>query len=270
MGALWSLFTPADFQIPSPTQRGVDLSATDPVNAETLGDIYTPAQSADGGPSAVVVHGGSFLFGNRSMKPVQFLISRLLERGITVCSVDYRHLSRGGRLATSITDVRAALNGWVTRSSQFNCDDRHVGMVGISAGATIGLLAAGSQGAPPLSCAVSFYGLYDMTGLNGAFAQYLPRWLTQTRAPEVWRARSPIEEGHPLCPTLLIHGTDDGLVPVVQAEAMAQKRAALSLPTEQLIYNAAPHSFLNSPCTERISAVDATADFILEAMCQTN
>jgi acetyl esterase/lipase len=266
--ALWSLWSPPQFESPTPVRSGVALTGPTAGDGRSFGDVYLPADAGTDVPSVVVVHGGAFLFGHRAMKPVRFLIGRLLQHGLAVCSVDYRYLSRGGRLATSVADVTAALNGWVEAAAEFNCDTQRVGMVGISAGATIGLLAAASTEAPPLNRVVSFYGLYDLSCLTGPMARLLPWGLTQTADADEWHIRSPIVAGQPRCPTLLIHGTGDGIVPVEQAAAMSAERAARGLTTASRIYAGAPHSFLNAPCEERAPAADIAARFILDLSCQ--
>jgi pimeloyl-ACP methyl ester carboxylesterase len=48
-------------------------------------------------------------------------------------------------------------------------------------------------------------------------------------------------------PTLLLHGTADGLVPVAQAHRLAAHRASYGLPTQLSIYEGAPHGFFNQP-----------------------
>jgi acetyl esterase/lipase len=238
--------------------------------AQCLGDIYRPSQPNQAGLSTVIVHGGAFVFGHRAMKPVRFLIHCLLEQGFTVCSIDYRHLGRGARLQTSVDDVRAGLIGWTNLATEYGCDTDKVSMVGISAGATIGLLAAGSPEAPNIARLVSFYGLYELTGLIGPIKGLIPQWLTDSKDHQIWTSHSPISAGLPACPTLLIHGTADGIVPIGQHHAMLEKRQAQNLPTAEIVYDGAPHSFLNNPCAERESSVDATIRFLLEPICKTH
>ena len=79
-------------------------------------------------------------------------------------------------------------------------------------------------------------------------ASLLPRVLLRTGDPAQWRARSPLVAPPTPAPTLLLHGTDDGLVPVAQARALAARRDALGLPTRLVELPDAPHAFFNAPC----------------------
>ena len=48
-------------------------------------------------------------------------------------------------------------------------------------------------------------------------------------------------------PLLMVHGTADGLVPVEQVGRLQARRQALGLHTETLVFEDAPHAFLNWP-----------------------
>ena len=48
-------------------------------------------------------------------------------------------------------------------------------------------------------------------------------------------------------PLLLLHGSNDGLVPVEQARQLAAEREGLGLSTRLVIYEGAPHGFFNTP-----------------------
>lgn len=202
-----------------------------------LADVYHPARPS--GRSVVLVHGGAFVIGSRRMKPMRLLAARLVEAGLTVCAVDYRMMFRGGRLDEAIADVTDAVEFWRARSTG------EISLVGLSAGASIALgVAARSPHVARLVCA---FGLYEVDHLRG-IASVFPRLLFGTADRTAWTARSPRHLPQPTTPTLLLHGTEDGLVPVDQARRLAAHREALGLPTRLVIYEGAPHGFFNLPC----------------------
>jgi len=223
-----------------------------------LADLYVPARPT--GASVVLVHGGGFVIGSRRMKPMRFLAARLTAAGIAVCAVDYRMIFRGGRLAEAVDDVGDALAFWSARAPTLGLDPRAVSMVGLSAGASLGLLAAARSDAHGrLAALVCCFGLYEIGHLRGP-ASLLPRLLFRTRDREAWSDRSPRFAAQPVAPTLLLHGSDDGLVPVEQARRLAAHREALGLPTRLVIYPGAPHGFFNLP----VPAADAGVREIIE------
>jgi acetyl esterase/lipase len=207
-----------------------------------LADIYVPARAT--GASVVLVHGGGFVIGSRRMKPMRYLAARLVAANIAVCSVDYRMLFRGGRLAEATDDVCDAFEFWAAQTAQLDLDPGAISLVGLSAGGTLAVLAAARiTRLARLACC---FGLYDIDHLRGP-AAVLPRLLFGTADRATWSARSPCCAPQPAVPTLLLHGGDDGLVPAAQARSLAARRESLGLPTRLVIYPDAPHGFFNVP-----------------------
>ncbi|MBK7396080.1 MAG: alpha/beta hydrolase [Myxococcales bacterium] len=239
--ALRSLGGPPHFSVVPPTETV--RYRTPRRGVPPLADVYVPASPS--GAGVVLVHGGGFVLGTRAMKPMRFLAARLVAAGVTVCSIDYRLIFRGGRLEEAVDDVRAAVEFFRGRSSALGLDAARVSLVGLSAGGTLAMLAAARE---PLHRLVSCFGLYELDHLEGPLARVVPRLLFRSRDPRRWAARSPRHAEPPKAPTLLLHGDDDGLVPVAQARRLAAHREALGLPTRLVVYEGAPHGFFNAPC----------------------
>jgi acetyl esterase/lipase len=206
-------------------------------------DVWEPNERATR-RSVLLVHGGAFVLGGRDMKPMRVLGSRLSAAGVTVCSIDYRLIFRGGRLEASLADTRDALAYWRDRCARRGLDADGVTIVGLSAGATLSMLVAGEPSSRVRSV-VSCFGLYELDHLEGPLAALLPRLLFESRDRARWAERSPRRAAQPAVPTLLLHGTDDGLVPVAQARRLAEHRTSLGLPTTLSIFEGAPHGFFN-------------------------
>lgn len=219
-----------------------------------LADLYVPRHAT--GASAMLVHGGGFVIGSRRMKPMRYLTARLHAAGIAVCAIDYRMMFRGGRLDEAIADVCDAFAFWQAKTVGLDLDPGAITVVGLSAGATLALLAGARIAPARVACA---FGLYEIDHLHGP-AQLLPRLLFRTPDRARWSERSPRFAPQPAAPTLLLHGSDDGLVPVDQARRLAAHRTALGLSTRLVIYDDAPHGFFNLP----VPAADAGAAEIIE------
>ena len=91
---------------------------------------------------------------------------------------------------------------------------------------------------------VSVFGVYDYQYMQG-IGQLLPKLLLENSDQDSWRDHSVINGPQPTCPTLLLHGDADALVPVAQAHNLATTREQLGLPTTMRIYPNAPHGFFN-------------------------
>jgi acetyl esterase/lipase len=224
-----------------------------------LADLYVPR--APNGASVVLVHGGGFVLGSRRMKPMRYLTAKLVEAGIAVCAINYRMIFRGGRLDEATSDVVDAFEFWAARTSTLDLDPARISLVGLSAGATLSLLAAAQLDDGKLVSLACAFGLYDAEHLRGP-AQLLPRLLLKTADRSGWNARFPRHARQPAAPTLLLHGTDDGLVPVDQAHKLAAHRDALGLPTRLVIYDGAPHGFFNLPVPEAAAGAREIIDHV--------
>lgn len=253
--ALWSLRAPVYFDEPTPTERAVRFRPARARGIAPLYDVYLPRTTPRA--SALLVHGGGFTLGSRTMVPMRFLASRLVRAGIAVACTDYRMIFRGGRLDEAVRDVHDALEHFRAHGERrHGLDPARLGMVGLSAGGTLAMLVAGTVPVHRLACA---FGLYELDHLEGGLASIVPRLLFRSPDRSLWHARSPRHAPQPSAPTLLLHGTADGLVPIRQAEALAAHRRALGLPTSLVVYPDAPHGFFQRDCPEAHAGAEAIA-----------
>jgi len=254
--ALWTLRGSIPGERP-PTEPKVRYRAERLRGIEPHYDVYLPERPT--GDSVVLVHGGAFTIGARDMKPMRRIASSLVDRGVAVCSVDYRMIFRGGRLDESLEDVGLALEHWRERTVKRGLDPSRVSIMGLSAGATLALLTAARL---PVHRVVSCFGLYELDHLNGPLAALIPRLVFRSSDRTRWAQRSPRGAAQPAAPTLLIHGTADGLVPHSQAERLAAHRHSLGLPTELVIYPDAPHGFFNEDKQVALDALEEIGRFL--------
>lgn len=244
----------------APTEADVRYRAHAAPGIEPHADIYVPGNAT--GTSVVLVHGGAFVIGSRRGKPIRYLASRLHAAGIAVCAIDYRLIFRGGRIDEAVTDVGDAIAYWRNRTTELGLDPARMSVLGLSAGATLSLLAAAQPQIVPIARMACCFGLYDVEHLRGRLAELLPRLLFRTTDRAAWLDRSPLRAGHPAMPTLLLHGSADGLVPVEQARRLAERREQLGLPTRLVIYDGAPHGFFNQPSTARDEGLREIVEFV--------
>ena len=219
-------------------------------------DVYLPKGEPRGG--VLIVHGGAFVIGSRSMKPARYLAGVLREAGLAVSSCDYRTLPRG-RLASARRDVEQSLEWWCDQEARFGVTRQS--LVGLSAGGALTLLCAATP-PRPLDRVVAAFALYDLGAIRGRLPALLGRALVGgDRA--AWSAASPLESPLPQAPLTILHGGRDRLTPLAQAEAYAARRDAAGLETVLKAYPEAPHGFFNDAAAP--TARRATAD-LLEAL----
>lgn len=180
-------------------------------------------------------------------------------------SIDYRMIFRGGRLDTSVEDVRTAVRWWREQAGRFQLDAGRTAMMGLSAGATLTMLAADALPSTAVHRLVCVFGAYDFAALEGRRAGLVRRLLLESDDPAEWTRRSPMEASSRVRqPVLLIHGTGDALVPVEHTRRLADRRQSLGLPVETCYVDAAPHAFFNEARFEgaAVEALDAAVAFL--------
>src|SRR5689334_19252207 len=98
------------------------------VDGEQLGlDVYQPAKKGQNRPAVVVVHGGGWSAGDKSLFAQQS--NQLAERGFVAFSINYR-LAPAHPYPAAVEDVEAAV-AWVrTHAKEYGVDPKRVGALG--------------------------------------------------------------------------------------------------------------------------------------------
>jgi acetyl esterase/lipase len=134
-------------------------------NCEIKADVYQCSGRAR--PVVISIHGGALIMGNRGQVD-RTLLSKLLESGYTVVSIDYR-LAPETKLPEILEDLQDACR-WVRERGPelFSINPEKVAVMGGSAGGYL-TLSSGFRVRPAPSVLVSFWGYGDIAG----------KWLTQ-------------------------------------------------------------------------------------------
>ncbi|WEH43199.1 alpha/beta hydrolase [Streptomyces sp. AM 2-1-1] len=206
-------------------------------------------------PVIVFVHGGAWRQGLRDdmgpfmRDPEPGPFARLAAAGFAVACVDYR-LSGEAVFPAQLDDLRTAL-GWLhARSGELGTDSSRTVLWGASAGGHLAALTAladpaGTAAVPPVRGCVVWYAPTDL----GALAEdcppgrFDPGSTTSFEAlllggapdaqPALVAAASPAKRAGPGSPPFLVlHGTDDTLVPVAQGRRLAAALRAAAVPVD--------------------------------------
>lgn len=220
-------------------------------------------------PVLLQVHGGAWVIGNKDQQATP-LMAHLSERGWVCVSINYR-LSPRATWPDHIVDVKRAI-AWVKDNiADYGGDPDFVAITGGSAGGHLSSLAALTGNEPEFQpgfesadttvvAAVPFYGVYDFTNRDGNgradMEPMLSKYIFKNRRadePELWDHASTMSWVGPGAPPfMVVHGTNDGLVPVEQARSFVEMlRAESKSPVVYVELPGTQHAFevFDSPRT---------------------
>ncbi|MCX5414634.1 alpha/beta hydrolase [Streptomyces sp. NBC_00059] len=228
-------------------------------------DLWRPAGADGPVPVIVFVHGGGWRTGRRDDMGPRFRtwrpgpFARLVQAGFAVACVDYR-LSGEAHFPAQRDDLAAALSWLRVRADELAVDRSRIVLWGESAGAHLAALAAltSAEDGAVRGC-VCWYGPSDLGALaedhGGRFDAGDPttreaRLLGAAPAAdeELARAASPVAHVSADSPAfLLLHGTDDTLVPSRQSVRLADALRAAGAPVELRLIEGAQHLWVGLP-----------------------
>ncbi|OBI53344.1 esterase [Mycobacterium kyorinense] len=197
-------------------------------------------------PVLIYVPGGAWVHGSRALQGYA-LMSHLAELGWVCLSIDYR-VAPHHRWPSHITDVKSAIAWARANVDKFGGDRDFVAVAGSSAGGHLAALAGLTGNDPELQAelasgsdtavdaVVGVYGRYDWEDRSTAervrFVDFLERVVVNRRIdrhPDVFRKASPIARVHPDAPPfLVIHGSNDTVIPVAQARSFVERLRSVS------------------------------------------
>ena len=110
---------------------------------ELKADLFYPNKSKENLPAVVLVHGGGWRSGDKSMNTP--LAQQLALNGYFVISVEYQ-LSLEAKYPSAIHNLKAAVR-WLRSSTQkFRIDEKHIAILGGSAGGQLAALVGATNG----------------------------------------------------------------------------------------------------------------------------
>ena len=254
---------------------------------------FDVAWSEQGPPAPLILllHGGGWSGGSRASLADE--MRAFARRGYTAATVEYRLTQSGTNVfPAAIADVRCALRALRRRAREYHIAPARVAAVGYSAGGHLASLlgvgaalrgldgdcgegnADGGTDDLRVQAVVSYAGPQDLR-VNGPYTREQAEIVTNFLGvfpgnnPAVATLASPIAHvsaGDP--PFLLVHGTDDDLVPVSHARRMAAALRQVGTPASVLELPGVGHSFVGLAASDD-ARVRCTVDaFLARSLAQ--
>ncbi len=220
-------------------------------------------------PAIIYIHGGGWVAGNRS--DFSEIASLYALRGIAGFSIDYTLSSPYNTSAwpQNLKDVIAALEFVRENAAVYHVDSEKIAVLGSSAGAHLASLVGTVSGdesflslqnlqAPIKSqvCLVINYdGVTDLEYIGQHYNQTLIYDIitsafgntSYAQNPELWRQASPVTYAAADDPAFVfVHGTNDTVVPIQDAESFNTKLQNAGVETHFIKINGGPHDVITS------------------------
>lgn len=232
-------------------------------------DIYEAKKKLKGGsPVILYVHGGSWIYGSSQIPELmEPLLNIFRNEGYTIISVNYRLTTNEIDFYKQVSDVKDAIR-WVYKNKDaYDFNTNEIGIVGASAGAQLSLLAAYTGNdyfkddraldnySSKVKWVVDLFGPTQLSSLNMSIATGQLETAVKNREKSLrgkqsledyMKEYSPINYVKPdLPPTLIIHGTDDKMVPYKDSLELYEKSKNDGNNVELFAIDNAGHDFSN-------------------------
>ncbi|RYY99869.1 MAG: alpha/beta hydrolase [Chitinophagaceae bacterium] len=215
-------------------------------------DVYLPAgRSAATTKAMILVHGGGWTGGNKRDFAAYIDAFRKRMPDYAFFNLNYRLVGGAVLLPQQEEDIRAAVNGIVSKAGEYGINPQKLVLLGASAGAHLALLQAYKQPAPKFAAVVDFFGPTDLQAMHDSpWHPLVPialQMITGTKPslqPAAYRNASPVSfVTAAVPPTLIFHGGKDNVVDVSQSRALADTLKGAGVPHELVIYPGERHGW---------------------------
>lgn len=205
-------------------------------------DVFLPEERDTSTETVVLIHGGAWVAGDKGGVEFKDTRNLLLNAGYAVASMNYRYAC--GDFRKQMEDVDNALQYLVANTEEWQINNSRFALIGVSAGGHLALLYGHNYDHNKLvKTVISYVGPTDLT--SSLFHQYASNygimWTLEQLVGDSFENDSMIyADASPLfhssnCPSLLIYGGLDDLVPKEQGIAMFDTLTANGVFTDTIV-----------------------------------
>lgn len=225
-------------------------------------DVYAPRgrAPANGWPVVLAIHGGGWRrFSKEQYGPKA---AALVPDGFVVVAPNYTLSAKGSpSWPEAFDDVQNAVRWVKSHAAQFKLDSNRIAAMGESAGGHLAaMLGVAADDSARVRAVVSISGPTDLISLARESSDARPA-VAQFLGGPVIRLRSRYRDASPIAhvtpddsPMLLVHGSDDSLVPPIQSRQLSKALTAAGVRNRVLILSGVDHEV-----PIRAGGVDLTA-----------
>ncbi len=246
------------------SERVIQDTAYATVSARQNMDIYLPANRSSSTKTILLIHGGGWAEGSKADLQQALPDLRRQFPDYAFANMNYRLAGEGANLfPAQEMDVKAVANFLAENHIAFGIS-REIVLVGFSAGAHLALLHAYKNDPDnQVTAIIDFFGPTELVALSQTSVTHglLLANVTGKLYPD---GKSVYEEASPLQyvsaqspPTLILHGTDDVVVPPAQTSLLLTKLQEFEVLHEIVWYEGEGHGWQGDELTGSIEKIKA-------------
>ena len=234
-------------------------------------DIYAPLKQVyKTSPVLLYVHGGSFVYGDKNIPDtLSPILDTFREQGYTIISTSYELMRNKENFNKQISDIKDTIRWVYKNKSDYNFDTDYIGVIGISSGAYLSLMASYSNEADfkddaelsrypsKIKYLIDFAGPTDLSLLNTNDLNYdLSKiFLSIKNKEDMVQKFNPIDYVNSNNPnTLIIHSNLDSMVPYESSKKLYDKLTSVKAYVDLITLNSTAHD-LSSISNDDIVAI---------------
>lgn len=229
-------------------------------------DVYLPPnRSADSTKVVVMIHGGSWTSGDKSELAAYVDTFKRRMPHIAIININYRLASSTQPFPASEQDIKNAIDFIATKAEAWRIQKNAIGLLGVSAGAHLGLLQAYKQPSQVrIKAVVDFFAPTDLVAMyQQPWHPLVPVLLsvvtgtTPSANLAAYQASSPVQfvaGDNP--PTLILHGDADEVVHISQSYALKTKLDAAGVVNQMQVYPQEGHGWFGAKMKHSFDIVE--------------
>jgi acetyl esterase/lipase len=209
-------------------------------------DLFLPQGRNENTGTVIVIHGGGWVSGDKTW--VNYYARQFSDSGYAAVSMNYRLANDSVHYQDMMDDIGSMIGCIAKKSGQWGIGNGRVALFGYSAGGHLALLYSYSRNmSQKIGAVISLAGPTDLQDSllwesPGLFEEI--GLMAGNTSPATWTPASPVNfitAANP--PTLLIHGTNDTVVPVVQSIKLKTMLEASQIPVNLIMLENETHFY---------------------------
>jgi len=243
-------------------------------------DIYGPIKQVyNSSPVLLYVHGGSFAYGDKSIpNALSPVLDTFREQGYTIISTSYELMKDKENFNKQISDVKDTMRWIYKNKSVYNLDTNEIGVIGVSSGAYLSLMASYSNDGEftddveltkypsKVKYLIDFAGPTDLSLLDTRSLNYdLSNILSSiTNKDNIIKKYNPINYVTPTIPnTLIIHSNLDAMVPYESSKKLYDNCIESNAKAQLITLNSTAHDLSSISNDDIISISEGLLKFVI-------